>query len=198
MPLLILFIGGVAGAILGYITTGPFVKLYADPGIGMFTTISGIAGGFVSFFISWIVIAAILFLISMAFRGSGTFKRTLEFIGFGMLPQVLGAIISIIIAPSYFSRIVVSPIRSLTDIQVVLQAQNQVLKSPAYIEYQHIAAVLGIIFLLWSANIWIFGLKHSRNISLKHAVITVLVPVVIFAGISLYFAFFGMPFGGVA
>ena len=43
-------------------------------------------------------------------------------------------------------------------------------------------AVVGItiVFLLWSANIWIFGMKHARNLTLKNAAITVGVPVGIY------------------
>jgi hypothetical protein len=40
-----------------------------------------------------------------------------------------------------------------------------------------IATALGIIFTLWSANIWIFGLQYARNLSLKNAAITVGVPI---------------------
>jgi hypothetical protein len=40
-----------------------------------------------------------------------------------------------------------------------------------------IATILGLIFTLWSANIWIFGVKYARNLSLKNAVITVGIPI---------------------
>lgn len=40
-----------------------------------------------------------------------------------------------------------------------------------------IASILGIIFTLWSANIWIFGVKYARDLSLRNAVITVGIPI---------------------
>ncbi|HDN68799.1 MAG TPA: hypothetical protein ENG23_04390, partial [Methanomicrobia archaeon] len=39
---------------------------------------------------------------------------------------------------------------------------------------------VGILFMLWSANIWIFGLKHARNLSTRDAVLTVAIPVAIY------------------
>jgi hypothetical protein len=39
------------------------------------------------------------------------------------------------------------------------------------------SSVIGILFTLWSAIIWIFGIKHARNIPIRDAMITVGVPV---------------------
>jgi hypothetical protein len=40
-----------------------------------------------------------------------------------------------------------------------------------------VATLVGIIFQLWSANIWIFGLKNARNLNLRSALISVGLPV---------------------
>ncbi|MEA1908044.1 MAG: YIP1 family protein, partial [Euryarchaeota archaeon] len=37
--------------------------------------------------------------------------------------------------------------------------------------------IIGIFLTLWSANIWIFGIKYARNLSARDALITVGVPV---------------------
>jgi len=42
------------------------------------------------------------------------------------------------------------------------------------------SGIIGILLVLWSANIWIFGIKHVRNVSTKNALITVGVPVGIY------------------
>ncbi len=34
--------------------------------------------------------------------------------------------------------------------------------------------------MLWSANIWVFGLKHARNLSTKNALITVAIPMAVY------------------
>ncbi|WP_243669942.1 YIP1 family protein [Methanoculleus chikugoensis] len=40
-----------------------------------------------------------------------------------------------------------------------------------------IAGIVGILFMIWSANIWIFGMKYARNLSTRDAVLTVGIPV---------------------
>jgi len=46
--------------------------------------------------------------------------------------------------------------------------------------YTQTAAVVSVVFLLWSANTWIFGLKQVRKLSLRNAAICVGVPVLIY------------------
>jgi hypothetical protein len=46
--------------------------------------------------------------------------------------------------------------------------------------------VIGLLFWLWSANIWIFGVKEARRLSIRDAVITVAVPVGIYLIYQLY------------
>ena len=47
---------------------------------------------------------------------------------------------------------------------------------PAMMEFTQIATIISIVFLLWSANIWIFGVKHSRQLTLRNAAICVAAP----------------------
>ena len=48
------------------------------------------------------------------------------------------------------------------------------------------STIIGIIFTLWSANIWIFGLMHSRNLSTKNAILTVGIPIGLYIISALY------------
>ena len=52
--------------------------------------------------------------------------------------------------------------------EILTLTMTQMMKGPT---------LIGILFTLWSANIWVFGLKHARNLSTKNAVITVAIPV---------------------
>jgi hypothetical protein len=54
---------------------------------------------------------------------------------------------------------------------------------PAMMALIQITSIISIVFLVLSANIWIFGLKHARTLSLRDAAICVSVPVV---GYSIY------------
>ncbi|NLM81743.1 MAG: YIP1 family protein, partial [Candidatus Methanoculleus thermohydrogenotrophicum] len=49
-----------------------------------------------------------------------------------------------------------------------------------------IAGLLGILFILWSANIWIFGLKYARNLSTRDAVLTVGIPAGLYLAYQIY------------
>jgi hypothetical protein len=40
--------------------------------------------------------------------------------------------------------------------------------------------------MLWSANIWVFGLKHARTLSTRDAVITVAIPVLVYIAYSVW------------
>jgi hypothetical protein len=51
---------------------------------------------------------------------------------------------------------------------------------PAMLELTQITSLVAALFLLWSASIWIFGLQHSRQISVKDAALCVGVPVVLY------------------
>jgi len=42
-----------------------------------------------------------------------------------------------------------------------------------------LSSIAGILFTLWSGIIWVFGLKHARNLSTKNALITVAIPVMV-------------------
>jgi hypothetical protein len=43
-----------------------------------------------------------------------------------------------------------------------------------------------MLFMLWSANIWVFGLKHARNLSTRNAVITVAIPVLAYIAYTVW------------
>ncbi len=51
---------------------------------------------------------------------------------------------------------------------------------PAMTEMTQIISVISIVFLLWSANIWISGMKNARQLSERDAALCVGIPVVIF------------------
>ena len=49
-----------------------------------------------------------------------------------------------------------------------------------------LSSLIGMLFMLWSANIWVFGLKHARNLSTRNAVITVAIPVAAYLAYSVW------------
>ena len=80
-------------------------------------------------------------------------------------------------------------LRSLQDPALIQAAVNTLMNDPAMFQFRLISSVIGIIFMLWSANIWIFGIRHARNLSARNAAITVMIPVAVYIIVTLYSLF---------
>ena len=126
-----------------------------------------IIGSIIGVLFSWILYTGIFYVISVIFHGEGDFKRLMEFVSYGFIPNIAGSLISAYYTSKVFSNI---DFASVTDPQAM---QDMIYADPS----MKIATALGIIFTLWSANIWIFALQYARNLSLKNAAITVGVPI---------------------
>ncbi len=105
-------------------------------------------------------------------------------------------IISAIVSLYYIPLVEVPVISNIQDPAAVQRFMSDILTDPAFREFTRISAVISVIFLAWSANLWIFGIRHARNLTVRNAAIVVLIPVAIFAIYTLYTAFVGMPFLG--
>jgi len=184
IPALIILVAAVIGAVYGYVYGGLTAELMSTGMPGLETVILAFAviAAFVSVFIFWVIWTAVIFLFSAVFKGKGTFKRTLEFVGYGYIPQIFGSLIAIIIALEYIPRVVIPHITQATlqDPQLMQDAIKSLTHDPAMLEFTQISAIVTIVFLLWSANIWIFAIRHSRELSVRDAVICVMVPVIAF------------------
>ena len=126
----------------------------------------GAIGGFIMQFIMWFLYVGVFYVISMFFSGEGSFKRCIEFIGYGFIPSIIGAIIGLVVMMTVLPTIEFS-------IENPELFQQTLMSNPT----MQASAVIGIFLTLWSANIWIFAIKHARNLSTRNALITVGVPV---------------------
>ncbi len=106
-------------------------------------------------------------------RKGGDFQRTLAVVGYGSLPMVFGSIISGIIVYVSLSG---ADIRPISDPMQASAVVTELTSTPSMM----MATVISILFVLWSANIWVFGMQEARNLSGKDALITVGIPVVIY------------------
>lgn len=110
------------------------------------------------------------------------FLRPLEFIGYGYLPQIIGSFISLIAAFTYIPRITVPVLTksALEDPTAIEAAVKALIYDPAMVEYTQITTLVAIVFMLWSAHIWIFSMKHARILPIRDAAICVGIPVVLY------------------
>ena len=180
VPAAIVLVLGIFSAIIVYLQA-PLIQqilpenLRAELGV---LSLIGIPLGVVSPFIEWVVFTCIFYVISMIFVGKGTFRQTLAAIGYGFLPTAIGSLIDLIIFWYYLPGIKVTPVKDVLDIQSATLALTH---TPVF----QITGIIGIIFLMWSANIWIFGLRYARELALRHAMICVGIPVLVFIAFTI-------------
>ncbi|MDW7730957.1 MAG: YIP1 family protein [Methanolobus sp.] len=175
-PLMIIAILAIVGAISAFVVTQGVMEVLPEEAAA-FAAIGAAFGAIAAFimtFIMWIIYTAIFYLISMIFHGEGNFKRVLEFVSYGYIPTIVSSIIG-----TYFTSRIYSNIDWSMDPELLQEA----LLSDTSLQ---ISGIIGILFLLWSANIWIFALVHSRNLSVKDASITVGVPILLYILYTLY------------
>ncbi|MDD1692200.1 MAG: YIP1 family protein [Methanoregula sp.] len=182
IPGLIVLILGIISAVSAYLIGSLTAEMMAGiiPGMESIIAISTVLGAFVGIFLFWVIWTGVFYLISSFFKGQGTFKRSLEFVGYGYLPQIFGVILNVIVALQYIPRIIVPQISSSAaqDPQAIIDATNALMHDPAMREMIQVASLISIVFLLWSANIWIAGMKSARQLSDRDAALCVGIPVV--------------------
>ncbi|MFA5237633.1 MAG: Yip1 family protein [Methanoregula sp.] len=189
-PGLIILLGAIVAAISGYfmgsLTAGMMES--AMQGMGSFIVIMTVVAAFVMTFLVWIVWTGVFYLFSRVFKGTGSFNRCLEVVGYGYVPQIIGTFVTVIAALEYLPRVAVPHLTSaaLENPQMIQDATTALMQDPAMLEFTQISAVISIVFLLWSANIWIFGIQQARNISMRDAAICVGLPVILLIVFQVY------------
>ncbi|WP_423792504.1 YIP1 family protein [Methanocaldococcus indicus] len=185
-PFLIVLVFSILISISTYISTSVMFKIFPPQyqQIMSFIKVISLISTFIGGLISWIIIAGIMHLISIAFKGKGKFKKTLSFVGYGFLPNIIGALITIPIAYYYLSHIHVQPL-SIEQLQNPIIVQK-VVKSiiPKSLVYFNLFVGIGVT--LWNLYIWTFAIKYARNLDIKKAFITALIPTIIFGLYQLY------------
>ncbi|MDE4908494.1 YIP1 family protein [Methanogenium marinum] len=179
MPLLIVLLYGIVAALSAANVSSVTMGMMPTEIAGMESLMIGIGvfSAFIGALLFWVIIAAIFHGISALRGGKGDFQRTLAVTGYGTLPMVFGSILSGIIIYFALSDVTIRPV---SDPMQISAALTEIMSSPS----MTIAGVVSLIFVLWSANIWVFGMQEARSISGKDALITVGIPVVIYCLIT--------------
>jgi hypothetical protein len=184
IPALIILAGGVVGAIYGYLMAGMSAKMMAGfmPELESILPLVAIPSTIIMTFIVWLIVAGVFYLVSFAFKGQGSFKRVLEVVGYGSLPQIAGSLITAVAAMFYIPMITVPTLTTaaLQDPAMIEQATKALTHDPAMLMLTQITTLVSIVFLLLSAHIWIFGMKHARGLSPRDAAICVGLPIVLY------------------
>jgi len=189
IPAIIVLITAVISALAAYIIVGPTITMMSGllSGMGTVIVIAAAGAALIITFISWLLYAGVFYLLSTVFRGKGTFNRTLEMVGYGFIPQIFGGLITLVAALYYIPQVVVQAIPSGTqDSQIILDATTSLMHDTAMVAFTQLVTLISVVFLLWSASIWIFGLQHFRQLSMRDAALSVGIPVVLYSIYTIY------------
>jgi hypothetical protein len=186
-PVLVVFIVAILTGIYAMMSANITARIFSGPAAQMGGIIGAFGGvsGFIVQFVMWVVISGIFFAISMALSGNGAFTRTLEFIGLGMVPMIFASVLEVVLAMIYLPEVKVTPVSVMTDPTVVTAAVTRLMQDPAMHTLTISASIISVIFMIWAANLWIFGMKHARGLSLKNAAICVVIPVAVYIAVTM-------------
>lgn len=193
VPALIVLAGGIISAAYAVLMAQLSARMMSSmmPGIESIILIAAFAGALIGTFIFWLIWAGVVYGISSVFKGQGSFRRTLEFTGYGFIPQLIGSVITLIAAAEYLPNIHVTAISTAgvpSDQlgEVIQDATTAMMHDPAMAALIQITSLVTIVFLLWSASIWIFGIRHARNLSPRDAALCVGIPVILYVIFLIY------------
>ena len=187
IPVFIVLISGIIGGISAFLSSRIMMEAMAKTlppeaqGFMSFMPIGTAIGAVIVSFIIWLIVAAVFFGISCIFKGEGNFKRTIEFVGYGYIPTIIGGLISLVLVYNFVTTVQI-PAITTTDPTKIKEVITPLMKSPMMM----LSSAVGMLFMLWSANIWVFGLKHARKLSTRNALITVAIPVAAYILYSVY------------
>ena len=114
------------------------------------TTAAELVIGLVAPFIWWFLCAGAFYAFSIFLGGVGSFRRVLEFTGYGFIPHILSAIFNAVIIHTFLPH---------------LSSQPQFM--------MYAIAIISLLLFLWSVAIWVFAVKHARNLSTRDALFMV-------------------------
>jgi len=168
LPLLVVLCVGIFAGITGWLTSSMVLPVLPPEArsMGPLIGIIGFLWALIVAFIFWILYALVFYILSFFLKGTGSFKETLAVVGIGTLPQVFGTLLTMIIMAVYLPTIRITSIAGIED---AMRSSPMVMMS----------GILGLIFLLWSANIWIFGIAKVRSLEKKQAILVVGLPVLL-------------------
>lgn len=180
MPVLIILLTGIISGISAFIIAGKTAAAFIPEGmegIAVIASAIGFVGGLIGTFIYWLIWIIAFLIMLYILKGQIPFKRLAEIVGYGFIPQIFGGIVGVAIIMTSLPELVV---RSAIDPQAIELAVKEFSMSAPMMAVSFIS----IIFTLWSANIWLFGIKECSGIEFKKAALCVGIPLIIYVVLS--------------
>lgn len=142
-------------------------------GLANFAYLGMIVSGlvyFISLFVMWFVNTGIFYTVTLLFDGEGDFRTLLQYTGWGYVPTLASAVL---ISVTVYHLVHQFP--SPESISGMVAFQQKLQTNAIYFNIKLIA----VVFELWRGFLWVFAVKHARNITQRQSVLTVAIPVIL-------------------
>lgn len=170
-PLLLVWMTGILNAAKSILMTSKSLGVLENS--HALITVTAFVGLFIGVLVSmlvWVLYTSIIYLVSNQFGGDGEFRELFRLVGWGYLPAVFGGLLSFLTIVWILRRVTVPA--SPTNAEIVT---TTIKTSP---EMQILTVVL-IAFTLWQGYLWMFAVKHARNIPIRPALLSVAGPILV-------------------
>lgn len=176
-PILILVVLSLVGtAFLGVFLFQVLQNTEGGSGFAVVATLFVLIGQLIGNFLVWLVYALVFFALSAFMDGEGDFMETLVFTGWGFIPRIAGAVVSGVISLIAITGVTPPDI----DFENPAAAQQEMIRFATEAgagELNLISSLAGIVFLFWSAYIWVAAVEDARELDRQQAMIAVGIPV---------------------
>ncbi len=166
IPFLIVLISGILGGITTYIIVKSILTVGIEkiPGeqnkaLIQFLSAGTIPAVIIMNLIGWILLSAVIYLISRFFSKEGNFSLMLKFMGFSYIPSIIFFPFNLYVS------------LSLSDLIKSIGFEEL-----AKTELWAASKITSLAVLAWQFTFWVFAVKNVRNITLGKAVISASVP----------------------
>jgi len=112
----------------------------------------------------WLLVSGAFFWISKLFDGQRNFRALAMYVAWGFAPQAFSSAYGVIVL-----AVLLRPAEISGSVGGSVTGIAQVSSHPAAVA----GSVLSVACLIWTAFLWVFAVKHARELSLREATYTV-------------------------
>ncbi|MEM0203603.1 MAG: YIP1 family protein [Archaeoglobaceae archaeon] len=164
LPIAIVAISATISAISAYSISQTIFKAVPieQGGLNLLPLLSAFAAisAFLGVFLFWIILTAILYLLSAIFKGKGDFTTLMKFLAFSFIPPI-------ILSPVY------------------LYLDAELFGSPT-MENLYAVIIFSGVVAIWQFVYFVFAVKNARELSVKKSAIVCAIPLVLWFAYSIY------------
>ncbi len=177
----------ILGGIYQYVISMKLAEAFVGDVAFVFKLVAylGVVFALITSFVSWLILTLIMFALSALFGGEGSFRKTLESVGYGFFPFLISSLIKTPLTVKYALEAELPKI-SMNTIKENPEAVDLVVKSLLPSEVIYSSAVINVAATVWAVVMWSFALKHSRNLEFRKAFVSASLPAVLYTAYQLW------------